>query len=173
MSKLAFKVKLVINLSVSLFLFTGGIILFAIAFALPTLLPITVLILVKNTDLMVAGVILIVISLGPFATFLNMANFEWDLWKSLHSQTHFELVQVVQTHPPPMAEIHSVPKKPTEVDAEQMWYRRSENIIIMADRLFHHWDGQDVQRVINNLPNPGEIHFPSTANFEPPILLKH
>jgi len=78
-------VKDYLNLIATLLLIAGGVCIILLAFTLPGQSPFPVLGHVKTFELIIAGTILIILSLGPFTTFFNKGNLSWnanELWRN-------------------------------------------------------------------------------------------
>ena len=78
-------VKDYLNLIATLLLIAGGVCTILLGFTLPGQSPFPVLGHVKTFELIIAGTILIILSLGPFTTFFNKGNLSWnaiELWRN-------------------------------------------------------------------------------------------
>ena len=78
-------VKDFLNLIATVLLIAGGVCIILLAFTLPGQSPFPVLGHVKTFQLIIAGTIIIILSLGPFTTFFNKGNLSWnanELWRN-------------------------------------------------------------------------------------------
>jgi hypothetical protein len=84
-------VKDFLNLIATILLIAGGVCIILLAFVLPSQSPFTVIGHVKSFELIIAGVILIIISVGPFIAFFNKGNLSWNANKLWRNQALHEL----------------------------------------------------------------------------------
>jgi hypothetical protein len=93
-----------LNLIATILLIAGGVCIILLAFALPGQSPFPVLGHVKQFELIIAGTILIILSLGPFTTFFNRGNLTWNAIELWRNQAFRELNLI-------MAESATAPRK--------------------------------------------------------------
>jgi len=80
-----------LNLIATVLLIVGGVCIILLAFSLPGQSPFPVLGQVKQFELIFAGTILIILSLGPFTTFFNKGNLTWNAFELGRNQALREL----------------------------------------------------------------------------------
>jgi hypothetical protein len=84
-------VKDFLNLIATILLIAGGVSIILLAFVLPGQTPFLILGHVKSYELISAGAILLILSIGPFTTFFNKGNLSWNAHKLWRNQALHEL----------------------------------------------------------------------------------
>jgi hypothetical protein len=155
---LSFLCKSLSHLITSLILIAGGIALIVVASLLPTKPPFGTLVFVESPHLIVAGVILIIISLGPFTVYLHRINHIRHFWKNCDAQTNHELDNIRE---PSLGT--PIPEPPfsvtTREGTEMLQNRQTESLIVRAGDVACQ-NEHDIEVLIDGLDKQGDWHFP-------------
>jgi len=154
----SFLFKSFVNLIISSILIAGGIALIVIVSLLPTKSPFGTLVFVTNAHLSVAGVILIIISLGPFTVFLHRINHLCHDLKNWDAETNQELDYIRE---PSLGT--PIPEPPyfftSREGTEMLRNKQTESLIVRASDVACQ-NEDDIKVLIDGLNKQGDWHFP-------------
>jgi membrane protein implicated in regulation of membrane protease activity len=148
MKTLMFYIQIGLNLTASLILIVGGILLFFLASALPTALPFNVLVSIVPGELIATGLLLILLALVPLYTSVSRVV-DRRKKKSDLEDGSLEL----------LAEEATIHSGFAPGNLETVWYKQEEAIVQLV--VVPQQDRGDLHDFYFKLPPIGHIQFPS------------
>jgi len=140
----------------SLMLMISGIIIILTFVWLPSQMPTEALVYTYKAHLIVAGALLILISLAPLIVALNAANFQLRFLKRWHAQTHHELHYVLGLCGCTLGLFIS---DADSLASERIFYKRTERFMMEMEELPDDWDGLAVPQIPSK--TAGKLPFPT------------